>query len=95
MLGRSAMITSLLALGLGSFGCGSIIEEQEAQNQIHTELERSLNITIDNVNCPPDVKVEPKATFRCDIETDEGSLQATVVVVNDDADLEIKSVAAN
>jgi hypothetical protein len=93
---RSRGRISIVAFALAAtavLGCGTIVAEQEAQDTIHTELEHSLNVPIENVNCPPGLDVEPMATFRCDVDTSDGPFVVTVTILNDDADLEIKALS--
>ena len=90
-----ALIGMLLAVvAAGASGCGSVVSESGAEDGIEAELESSLNIEIQSVDCPPDEPVEAGSRFRCDVKTADGkTVVATVETLNGQADLEIKAVA--
>ena len=90
-----AVLCPLLFVGLILTGCGSIVDQSGAQKRVKSELERTLRIKIKRVSCPEKLKIEKGKTFRCEVSTANGKqLTATIKIMNDDADLQIKAISS-
>ena len=79
---------SILALALAA--CGeTVIDSAKTEDAIESNLEKSTGATIESVDCPSDVEVEPKTTFECTV-TQGGEEQVAVLqILNDDADVSL------
>ena len=92
---RGCAAIALAVTGIAVAGCGeTVIDDGKAEDAVKQNLQGSLPVKIVSVDCPSDQKVEPKATFDCQISTAKGTeAVATLKILNDDAD--VKIVALN
>jgi hypothetical protein len=90
-LSRTARRFAALGLVLVAFsaaGCGTVVDLVKLQDTIQADLEKSLHVKIQSVECPSDVSVDPGATFTCEVifSGDERKV-ATLKIRNKDADI--------
>jgi hypothetical protein len=96
-LGRSGAFAGLLAVVFLVAGCGgTILDLGKAEDQIEANVENTQGEKVSSVDCPSDVEVEPKTTFSCTVRLSDGSTAtATLMIRNEDADLDFLSFKAN
>lgn len=89
---RAVLAASVFGVSL--VGCGSIVKQSASESKIASQVERTFNINVRQAHCPSDVEVRADDTYRCQIVTDGGQkLSATIQIMNDDADLQIKALS--
>lgn len=90
-MSRPARRFAVLGLLLSAFlaaGCGTVVDPVKLQDTIQADLERSLHVKIQAVDCPSDVSVDPGATFTCEVVFSDGERKvATLKIRNKDADI--------
>jgi hypothetical protein len=96
----SARFGVLATLALAAFlaaGCGgTILDLSKAEDQIEANVENTQGKKVSSVDCPADIEVEPKTTFSCTVRLSDGSTAtATLLIRNEDADLDFLSLKAN
>jgi Domain of unknown function (DUF4333) len=96
-LGRSGAFAGLLAAVVLAAGCGgTILDLSKAEDQIEANVENTQEKEVSSVDCPSDIEVEPKTTFSCTVRLSDGSTAtATLMIRNEDADLDFLSFKAN
>lgn len=96
-LGRSGGVAGLLAVVFLVAGCGeTILDLNKAEDQIEANVENTQGKKVSAVDCPSDVEVEPKTTFSCTVHlSDGGTATATLMIRNEDADLDFLSLKPN
>lgn len=95
---RTSSFVALLSLVLVlAAGCGgTILDLSKAEDQIEANVENTQGKKVSSVECPSDIEVEPKTTFSCTVRLSDGSTAtATLLVRNEDADLDFLSFKAN
>jgi len=96
-LGRLGAIAGLLAAVFLVAGCGgTILDLSKTEDQIEANIENTQGKKVSSVDCPADIEVEPKTTFSCTVRLSDGSTAtATLMIRNEDADLDFVSFKAN
>lgn len=65
-----------------------MVDPVKLEDTIQADLERSLHVKIQSVDCPSDVSVDPGATFTCEVVfSDRERKVATLKIRNKDADI--------
>jgi hypothetical protein len=86
--GRRFAVLALVLSALLAAGCGTVVDPVKLQDTIQADLEDSLRVKIQSVDCPSDVSVDPGATFTCEvIFSDDERKAATMEIRNKDADI--------
>jgi hypothetical protein len=86
------VVAAFLAVGCG----GTIIDLSKTQDQIAAEVEQKRGKKVSSVDCPSDVKVEPKAKFTCTVRfADRSTATATLLIRDEDADLNFLTLQPN
>ena len=73
-----------LAVTLALGGCSRVVDTDELESQISSELQRQAGVTPTSVECPDDVPAEAGGTFNCTATADDGSTATIEVVQKDD-----------
>lgn len=92
-----ALVTAAVAIvALIASGCGeTVIDDTKTEGAIKHNLESSLNKKVTSVDCPSGVKVEAGTSFECTVTLAGGKEEtATLEILNKDADVELKDLAA-
>ena len=77
------MVVVLATVALAA--CGEqVLNTDELEGQIATELEAQTGVAPTSVECPADVPVEQGGTFRCTVTADDGSSAGITVTQTDD-----------
>ena len=85
---RRFAVLGLLLIAFMAVGCGTVVDPVKLQDTIQADLERSLHVKIQAVDCPSDVSVDPGATFTCEVIFSDGERKsATLKIRNKDADI--------
>ena len=94
---RSAAAIALLAIAIAAAGCGeTVIDDVKAEGAIQSNLEKSLDVKINSVDCPSDEKVEAGKTFTCTVNFSDGKqATATLKILNKDADVSLVGLKPN
>jgi hypothetical protein len=75
----------LLATTLALAACGEkVLNTDELEGQIATELEAQTGLAPTSVDCPADVPAKKGSTFRCTVTADDGSSAGITVTQTDD-----------
>jgi Domain of unknown function (DUF4333) len=86
--GRLFAVLGLLVIAFSAAGCGTVVDPVKLQDTIQADLEKSLHVKIQAVDCPSDVSVDPGATFTCEVVFPDGEREvATLKIRNKDADI--------
>jgi hypothetical protein len=86
LLGVAAITAALVFVGCGE----TVIDSAKTEDALQHNLETSLKKKVTAVDCPSDQKVEPKATFTCTVELQDGKTEiATLKILNNDADVSV------
>ncbi|HEX6205976.1 MAG TPA: DUF4333 domain-containing protein [Solirubrobacterales bacterium] len=86
--GRRFAILGLLVAAFSVAGCGTVVDPVKLEDTIQADLEKSLHVKIQAVDCPSDVSVDPGATFTCEVVFSDGERKvATLKIRNKDADI--------
>jgi hypothetical protein len=88
-------LVALLAVASLLAGCGdTIVDLSKTEDQIQAEVERrSPNEKVASVECPSDVKVEPREKFTCTVRiSGRGTETATLLIRDEDANLTLLSL---
>jgi len=86
--GRRSAVLGLLVTAFVVAGCGTVVDPVKLQDTIQADLEKSLHVKIQAVECPSDVSVDPGATFNCEVVFSDGERKvATLKIRNKDADI--------
>ena len=81
---RLAWIIAIAAC-LALPACGEkVINTDDLEGQIATELEAQTGVVPASVECPADVPAEKGGTFRCTVTADDGSSAGITVTQTDD-----------
>jgi hypothetical protein len=81
-----AAILVLAAFGLAA--CGTVIDDNKAEDAVQASVEKDLNVKVQSVDCPSDVDVKAGKTFDCEVTAVNGDKStATLKILNDDADV--------
>ena len=75
---------AVLAATLVLSGCSRVVDTDELEAQISSELQRQAGVTPTSVDCPDDVPAEAGGTFTCTATADDGSTATIEVVQQDD-----------
>ncbi len=75
---------TVLAATLALSGCSRVVNTDELEAQITSELQRQAGVTASSVDCPDDVPAEAGGTFTCTATADDGSTATIEVVQQDD-----------
>lgn len=83
------LLVAVLVMALLASGCaGTVVDPVKLEDTIQADLERSLRVKIQAVECPSDVSVDPGATFTCEVISSDGERKtATLKIRNKDADI--------
>ena len=74
----------LLATTLALSACGQdVLNTDELESEIATELEAQTGLKPTSVDCPADVPVKKGGTFRCTVTADDGSSAGITVTQRD------------
>lgn len=90
---RKYLIVLIAVLAVSLTGCefsvGGNLDMEEVETGISDGLEEQLDVEIESVDCPEEVKMEKGNDFECTATDSEGS-SATISVVqtNDDGNLD-------
>jgi len=92
---RGAALAAVFA-ALALAACGdTVIDEGKAEDAVQADVEQSLDIKVNSVECPSDVDVEPGKTFDCVVTAANGDeATATLKIVNEDADVRFVNLEA-
>ncbi len=84
-MSRFIRVTALAAT-LVLAGCGGerVVDTDELEGQIASELEAQTGVIPTSVSCPDDVPAEAGATFNCTVTADDGSTANVTVTQTDD-----------
>lgn len=105
MFGTVSRLRPLLALGLATAlalataGCGGGVEVdyQKASDTVRASLEskrEGFGTKVENVDCPPGVKVEPGAEFECRVVYPDGKVAYALLKIRTaKADLNLESLS--
>jgi hypothetical protein len=78
---RIAALASTLVLA----ACGEkVVDTDELEAQIASELQAQAGVTPASVDCPDDVPAQAGATFNCTVTADDGSTANVTVTQQDD-----------
>ena len=77
---RVAVLAATLLLA----ACGKVIDTEELESQLATELQAQTGVTVTSVDCPEDVDAEQGDTFNCTATADDGSTADIKVTQTDD-----------
>lgn len=97
LLVRTGAFAALVLAVFLAVGCGgTILDLSKAEDQIEANIENTQGKKVSSVDCPSDIEVEPKTTFSCTVHLSDGSTAtATLLIRNEDADLDFLSFKAN
>lgn len=85
----AAAILAVAALGCG----GAVVAEERLEDEVKEELERALNISISEVDCPSDIPAEASERFRCEVNAIGASaLESRLRISSDEVDVQIIGV---
>lgn len=83
-MARLARIMALAAT-LALAACGEqVLDTDELESEIATELEDQTGVVPSSVDCPADVPAGEGNTFRCTVTADDGSSAGITVKQTDD-----------
>jgi hypothetical protein len=93
MLVRPGLAVALALAALALTACGdTVIDASKAEDAIRDNVEHTLNVKIDGVDCPSDVKVEAGRSFQCTVTARNGRrATAMLKILNSDADVRFVS----
>jgi hypothetical protein len=96
-LGRTVALAALLLAAFLAVGCGdTVIDSSKAEGVIQSYLEKSLHHRVSSVSCPSGQKVEPGATFACEVDFANGKrATATARIRDKDANISLIHLQAN
>ncbi len=86
LLGAAAIVAALALTGCGE----TVIDATKQEEAIQASLSKSLGEKVSAVECPSGQKVEPGATFTCQVKLPQGKEEiATLKIRNKDADVSL------
>ena len=94
---RIGAVAALGVAGVLAVGCGeTVIDPSKTEGLIQSYLVKSLHHRVSSVSCPSDQKVEPDATFTCEVDFANGkTATATVKIRDKDANISLIDLQAN
>ncbi|HWP32132.1 MAG TPA: DUF4333 domain-containing protein [Solirubrobacterales bacterium] len=92
-----ARLVAIIALALApalAAGCGgTVLDSAKTEDTLAHSLESERGEKVSSVDCPSGQEVEPKATFECTIQLENGQREtATLEIRNEDADVSVISI---
>lgn len=90
-IAASTLFISLLSLVL--VGCGiKTVDSAELENDLRTDLERSLRINVLSVACPDGERLESENTFSCEFEAGTRKLRTLQAVLKVEGDESLRII---
>jgi Domain of unknown function (DUF4333) len=93
-MARLVAIVALTLIPALAIGCGgTVLDSAKTEDTLAHSLESERGEKVASVECPSDQEVEPKATFECTIQLENGQQEmATLEIRNEDADVSVISI---
>jgi hypothetical protein len=90
-------LAGVLALIVAGCGSGTDVDYQKASETVRASLEskrEGFGATVENVDCPKGVKVEPGTKFECTVRYPDGQVAyALLKIRTDEADLNLETLS--